>query len=191
MTVLSMKKLMPALLAALILILPFLIHFGSDHFGPTVFAGLLLVIFASRIMLLPAKFRVFKVVTMSIVCLFCGVIVVYESVDFLLYYPVLMSSFFAFLFFVSLFSEKTLVEEFARLAGHDYPDEAVSYMRGLTKAWVGLLAFNALAAYYSACCQSEKFWLVYNGVVAYVVISAFISIELLYRSYYRRKFFRS
>lgn len=178
---------MPALMTLFVIGMPFLVHFGLTAFGPRVFASLLLLIFIPRILLTPADNRLFKILMLLLVLVYCGVVAAEESVELLLFYPVLMSSFFALLFFMSLFSEKTLIEEFVLLSGKSYPAEARSYMRGLTKAWTLLLLLNAAIAGYTACCQSAQVWLLYNGIIAYVIIFGFVIAEVVYRGIYRRR----
>jgi uncharacterized membrane protein len=183
------KKILPLLMTVLLFGFPFLIHYGLPYFGAKVFAVLLFVIFVLRIVFIPAKNVIFKITMMAVVSCFCGVIAFYNSAELLFYYPVLMSLFVAMMFFLSLYTERTLIEEFAQLSGKEYPQGAQDYMRGLTKSWIALLVFNAIAAAYFACCQSADAWLLYNGVVAYAIITGFMILEVIYRGIYRRKNF--
>ena len=168
--------------------LPFFVHFGLSTLGPAVFAVILFIAFVSRIVAMSAVNKGLKVGLLGLVCLYCGLIAVYENGALLLFYPALMSSLIALMFLLSLFADRTLIEQMVRLSGKSFPPEALMYMRGLTKAWVVLLSLNALIAGYSACCQSNEFWLLYNGVIAYLIIAFFILIEWLYRGRYMRKY---
>ena len=186
---LTMKKLIPIIVAMIFIAFPFLVHFGLQHLSAQVFSILLFLIFVPRIVLAPSKNKISKIIMGSIATLYCGTIAWFDSQVLLFYYPVLMSLFIATLFFISLFAEKSLIEEFAQLSGQAYPPEARCYMKALTKWWVVLLVLNAVVAAYTACCQTQGFWLIYNGMVSYGIMIAFIVLEWAYRGFHRRKYY--
>jgi len=184
-----LKKILPLVLAILFVAFPFFVHYGLRYVDPVVFAAILFVLLMVRAWLTPSDNKIGKAVMLSIIILYCASIAFFDSELLLRYYPVLISLYVALMFFLSLFDNESLVERFAKLSGKPYPDEARSYMKTLTKLWVLLLIMNAVVAWYSACCSSNDFWLLYNGFISYCIVLGFIFIEWLFRQFYRRKYF--
>ena len=183
-----MKKLLPVVVTLAVIALPFLIHFGLHYLSPWVFSLLLWLILLPRILLMPGSKTLGKAMMAAIVSLFCGAIAWFDSGALLRYYPVLMSVFMAMLFLLSLGAERSLIEYFAQLSGKTYPPAARHYMRKLTGGWALLLCGNGAVAAYTACCLSPQLWLLYNGMISYGVMAAFMLLEWVYRGMYQRKY---
>ncbi len=184
-----LKKILPMVLAILFVAFPFVIHYGLNYADPVLFAVLLFVLLMLRIALTPSDNNLGQWIMGVITTVYCGSIALFDSELLLRYYPVLISLYVALLFFITLFDRESLIEQFAKLSGKSYPDGARLYMRNLTKLWVLLLVVNASIAVYSACCMSKSFWLLYNGIISYVIVLGFIAAEIIFRQYYRRKYF--
>ena len=184
-----MKKIIPAILAVVFITFPFLIHYGLHYLSPSIFSCLLLLMFIPRILLTPSKNIISKMTMGGIVILYCIAIAWFDKHILLFYYPVLMNLFVAMFFLLSLFTEQSLIEEFAQLSGKKYPSEAKGYMRTLTKIWAFFLSLNAIVAAYTTCCQTKTVWLIYNGIVSYCLIISFMLLEWIYRDVYRRKYY--
>jgi len=84
-------------------------------------------------------------------------------------------------FGLSLFSDKPLVERFARIKKPDLPGAEVAYCRTVTWVWTVFLFFNTLAVLYVAIFASREVWALYCGLVGYVLIGLLFSIEYVIR----------
>ncbi|MFT6389585.1 MAG: putative membrane protein [Cellvibrionaceae bacterium] len=184
-----LKKIFPLVLGGVFVAFPFVVHYGLHYVEPMVFASVLFVLLMIRTLLAPSDNKFGKVVMIAAAAFYCAAIAFFDSEQLLRYYPVLISLYVALMFFISLFDPISLIERFAKLSGKPYPDGARNYMRVLTKLWVLLLVVNALVAFYSACCSSGIFWLLYNGFISYFIILSFILAEWVFRQFYHRKHF--
>ena len=184
----SLRWLIGSLVGGLAMVYPFLVYYGLNQYGPSVFASLLFILLVIRVVIKGSYHEPSQWLQLLVVGLFCLTVMFLDSELLLRYYPVLMSFGFSALFAYSLKSKTSLVERFAKMAGQDYPEEAIGYMCGLTKVWAVLLFINALISAYTACCLSLKYWTLYNGLLAYFLLGGFALIELIFRHFYKRKF---
>ena len=176
------------LVGAVTILYPFFVYFGLSKYGPSVFALLLFALMVIRVAVKGSYHEPSQWLQLSVIGIFCCVVILLNSEFLLRFYPVIMSLGFSMLFAFSLTSKTTLVERFAKMTRQDYPQQALGYMRSLTKVWAVLLLFNAMIAAYTACCASLKFWTLYNGFLAYFLIAGFVLFEYIFRCYYRRRF---
>ncbi len=183
----SLKVVIGALIGVVTVTYPFVVYYGLSHYGPSVFALFLAVLLLLRIVIKGSYHEPSQWLQLVVVGGFCIVVAIMNSEQMLRFYPVLMSLGFSALFAFSLKSKMSLVERFAKMAGQDYPEKAVGYMRNLTIVWAGLLFFNAMISAYTACCVSLKYWTLYNGLLAYFLLGGFALGELIFRHFYKRK----
>jgi len=183
----SLRLFIGILVGGLAVVYPFLVYYGLNQYGPSAFAILLFVLLVVRVVVKGSYHEPSQWLQLVFIGAFCLAVMLLNSEMLLRYYPVLMSVGFSALFAYSLRSKTSLIERFAKMAGQDYPEEAISYMRNLTKVWAVLLFINALISAYTACCLSLKYWTLYNGLLAYFVLGGFALIELIYRHFYKRK----
>jgi uncharacterized membrane protein len=165
---------------------PFVVYYGLNHYGPSVFALFLFVLLLLRVVIKGSYHEPSQWLQLVVVGGFCLVVVVVDSEQMLRFYPVLMSLGFSALFAFSLKSKTSLIERFAKMSGQTYPNEAIQYMRNLTILWAILLLFNAVIASYTACCVSLEYWTLYNGLLAYFLLGSFALAELIFRHFYKR-----
>lgn len=166
---------------------PFVVYYGLNHYSPSVFAWVLLLLLILRVAIKGNFNEPSQWLQLVVVGAFCIIVAIVNSESLLRYYPVLMSLGFAALFAFSLRSKTSLIERFAKMAGSEYPVIAQAYMRRLTAVWAVLLLLNAVVAAYSACCLSLQHWTFYNGLLAYVLIGGFSIAELIFRHFYKKK----
>lgn len=184
----SIKWVIGLLVGLATIIYPFFIYYGLSEYGPSVFALILFVLMVIRVVVKGSYQEPSQWLQLLIIGIFCCAIILFKSDVLLRFYPVIMSLGFSLLFAISLTSKTTLVERFAKMAGQDYPQQALGYMRSLTKVWAIILFFNAMIAAYTACCASLKSWTLYNGFLAYFLLGGFVLFEYIFRCYYRRRF---
>ena len=99
-------------------------------------------------------------------------------------YPVMMVA-IAFGAFALSLRGTPLVERFARGMGEILDDRGRVYCRKVTKAWTLFLAVNFLVTL-SSVFGPYDFWVLWNGLVSYLLMGALFLGEWLYRRRFRR-----
>lgn len=117
-----------------------------------------------------------------------GFVIIANSQIAIKLYPVLISSFVASLFALSLYGEQSLIENIARLRGKRISPVAKVYTRKLTLIWAVVLYINALIALYLALFASTQAWALYSGLLSYVILGFFVLAEIIYRQYFIAKY---
>lgn len=95
--------------------------------------------------------------------------------------PVAISAGMLFLFGFSLYRSPSMIERFARLTRPDLPEEGVRYTRSVTWLWCGFFVLNGTAATWTATQTGRGTWVLYNGLVSYVLMGCLFAGEWLYR----------
>lgn len=96
-------------------------------------------------------------------------------------YPVMVSAVLLCVFGASLLRPPTVIERIARLREPQLAPAAVAYTRKVTQAWCVFFVANGLAALATALWASEAIWLLYNGLVSYVLMGTLFAGEWLLR----------
>lgn len=175
------------LLVVSVIAYPLVVYLNIEKIAPGWYAGVLLFFVVLRFAvsgndkgpkgwLLPVSAAVF-----------CIMVMLYDSVIMLKFYPVLMNAGMGLIFIASLADSQTLIEKFARAAGKKPPQAAAGYLRTLTLCWGVLLLFNGAIAAYTAWFTSTATWALYNGLISYLLIGCFVLLELGYRELYKKK----
>ena len=97
------------------------------------------------------------------------------------FYPALVNLGFLLLFGASLLSPPSFVERIARLRDPLLPDAAVAYTTRVTWAWTIFFAVNGSIAAITALWASDEVWMLYNGLIAYLLIGLLAGGEWLLR----------
>ncbi|MDA9090592.1 hypothetical protein N9J84_00655 [Porticoccaceae bacterium] len=95
-------------------------------------------------------------------------------------YPALVNLVFFVFFSISLFYPPTVVEQLARWRQPDFPSEAISYTTKVTKVWCLFFVINGALSLLSLQ-LSEEWWLLYNGLIAYLFMGGLFAVEYLVR----------
>ena len=98
-------------------------------------------------------------------------------------YPVAMVTIALGTFAISLF-RTPLIEVFARKMGEDLDERGVAYCRRVTIVWTVFLSVH-LAVTIATVFASRQIWAIYNGGIAYFLMSALFLGEWLYRRRFR------
>ncbi|MCK9467780.1 MAG: hypothetical protein M0Q49_00075 [Porticoccaceae bacterium] len=98
----------------------------------------------------------------------------------LLLYPVLVNCVLLAVFAVSLARPPSAIELVARLREPDLPSEAVRYTRRVTQVWTLFFALNGTIAL-ATVFGDQRWWLLYNGFIAYLLMGALLAGEWLVR----------
>jgi uncharacterized membrane protein len=103
----------------------------------------------------------------------------------LLLWPVGINLSLLLIFAASLRKPPTMIERFARLLHPDLPPEGVRYTRRVTQVWCAFFIFNGSIATVTALATTREVWVLYNGLVAYLLVGVLFGGEWLVR---RRRF---
>ena len=79
-----------------------------------------------------------------------------------------------------------LVELIARRREPDLEPRGVHYTRQVTKLWCVVFGFTAVASAYTVVLGDRDIWLLFNGLIAYLLVAATFVFEFIFRSWYRR-----
>jgi uncharacterized membrane protein len=96
-------------------------------------------------------------------------------------YPVMVSAVLLCVFGASLVRPPTVIERIARLREPHLPAAAVAYTRKVTQVWCVFFVANGLAALATALWASKEIWLLYNGLISYLLMGTLFAGEWLVR----------
>ena len=104
------------------------------------------------------------------------------------FYPVI-ANFTAFaVFFVSSFSEETVIQKFAKmLEGGTLDDFTRNYTRRLTYVWC-VFCFLNLSISIATVFMAGKWWALYNGFISYLALGTMFAVEYIVRVVLRKKY---
>jgi len=158
---------------------PFMVYWGLNHYDVKWLLLILLVLLAMRWLVIDAQGERY-VVAATIVCVSAIVFLWGEKVG-LKFYPVMVSTGFFVLFASSLFTSMSFVERLARLRESTVSEKAKAYMRQVTIAWCVFFVLNGTVAAYTALWGSEELWVLYNGLISYLLMGVLAGGEWLVR----------
>ncbi len=117
-----------------------------------------------------------------------AVIGLFHFTDFMLlkYYPPVMNFCLFFIFFSSLFQEKTIIQKIALASDPDSNEAVMEYTRNLTYIWAVFTFLNFVVSA-ATVFMSEKIWALYNGFVSYILVGTIFIIEYIIRINFMRK----
>lgn len=175
-----MKKLAKVLLVLLSVAYPFVVYWGLQQQS----GHSLLLLLASILLLrwLTSQHTAERVFIVALVGVLVSVFGVFSEEIVLKLYPVIMSVGLFILFAESLRPNNTpLIEKMARLKMPALPESAVRYTRQVTKLWCGFFVFNSGISLATVIWGTEAEWLLYNGVISYLLIGILMLGEWLFR----------
>jgi len=158
---------------------PFMVYWGLHYYDVKWLLLILLVLLAMRWLVIDAQGERY-VVAATIVCVSAIVFLWGEKVG-LKFYPVMVSAGFFVLFTSSLFTSMSFVERLARLRESHLSEKAMAYMRQVTIAWCVFFVLNGMVAAYTALWGSEEVWVLYNGLISYLLMGVLAGGEWLVR----------
>ena len=106
--------------------------------------------------------------------------------DFFRLYPIVVSGLFLFQFSRSLAFPPTVVERIARISDKDFSDDAIPYARKVTIVWCVFFVFNIAVSAGTAFAPWE-IWVLYNGLISYVLMGFLFAGEWLVRKRIKKK----
>lgn len=158
---------------------PFGVYWGLQHYEAKLILPLLLVFLGIRWIAIGNRSERYVVIVTLLLVVFIAVF--YGEQLGLKFYPVMMNLGFLFLFVGSLFSSASFVERLARLSEPDLPPKAVIYTRKVTWVWSVFFLVNGSVAAATALWATNEIWLLYNGLIAYLMMGLLAGGEWLVR----------
>lgn len=179
-----------ALLALLLLTYPVIVYFGLQYLEPGIVAALFAMIFIFRHLNQRKDKSASKIPHLHVLLIAVLSLLTYSSIAnsalALKFYPVVVSLSFLAIFAYSLFKPPSVVEMIARL--HENLDEdGILYTRTVTKVWCAFFIINALIATWTIFHENEQVWLVYNGLISYLLMALLMAGEFIVRFFVKRK----
>lgn len=194
-----MKNALFALAVLALLIYPVIIYFGLQHLEPGFLAALFAIIFVFRHFFLIKKksnnhlknntAKRIMIPHMHVVLITVLSLLAYSmlanSAMALKFYPVVVSLSFLAIFTYSLFKPPSVVEMIARL--HEkLDDHGVIYTRKVTQIWCAFFIMNALIATWTVFHDNEQVWLLYNGLISYLLMGILMAVEFIVRFFVKK-----
>jgi len=199
-----MKNALFVLALLALLIYPVIIYFGLQYIEPGYLAAFFALVFAFRHFMLtkrqsknnvankPIKRAMIPhlhVVLITVLSLLTYSTLANSALA-LKFYPVVVSLSFLAIFAYTLFKPPSVVEMIARL--HETLDEhGIIYTRNVTKVWCVFFIVNALIATWTIFQGDEQVWLVYNGLISYILMGVLMAVEFVVRFFVKRAVKRS
>lgn len=183
---------MKIILTLITLLYPLVVFYGLAEFSVRWVSFTLLLLFLMRLLILkknsvtennatqvlgPKASKMISLLAVS----FLLISFVFGDDTGLLFYPVIINSTLALVFFYSLANPPPIIERLARLTQADLPPHAIAYTRTVTKVWLCFFIINALIASYTAIFTSLEIWTLYNGLIAYILMAILFAVEYLVR----------
>jgi uncharacterized membrane protein len=157
---------------------PLVIFFLLKHQAAGVGAALVLALLAWRLRQQPHRLVWLGAVAVSVLL----VLWLFDVATIPKLLPPLIHAGLFYLFSTSLESVP-LIERFARLERPELPEAVVVYCRRVTRVWSGFFAVNVVLTVWLALQQDDVQWVLYNGLLVYLLIAALVIGEALWRRY--------
>jgi len=118
---------------------------------------------------------------MPVITMFCVIFIFHRTgFIFLKYYPPIANFAFFAVFFSSLFGKQTIIQKIALAAEPDAGEEVMRYTKNLTYIWSAFMFLNFTVSF-ATVFMSKEIWMLYNGLISYMLVGAFFFIEYIVR----------
>lgn len=174
-----MGRLFGLLLLVAGVLYPFVVYFGMAHLSPQWLAILLGGLWLARA--LSQRGQPGNLWMAGGALGFCLLLGLANEPALLRWYPVLLNGLLLALFGLSLRFGPPLVERLARLREPQLPAVAVRYTRQVTKVWALFFLLNGLVVVALNLWAPLSWWLLYTGLLSYVLIGLLAAAEWLVR----------
>lgn len=183
-----MSIVLRVLITLLVIAYPIAVYFGLQWFSVRVVAALIMVLLLIRLAWM-RQLRTFAGLQWPIMAgVALAAAAFFADNKFALkLYPAIVNSVMLAWFLISLRQASSAIERFARLQDPDLDDAGVRYTRQVTKVWCLFFLFNGSVALLSALVFSDEWWMLYNGLIAYVLMGLLFAGEWLVRKKVQQK----
>ena len=175
------------LIIAVAVAYPFIIYFGMPYVSPSVMAGCL-----AAVVLLRALVADYKVSLKWLILFVLAAAVglhwwLRGGTGSLMLYPVFVNTVLLLVFGLSLFKQQSFIESIARKRGMNVGPHNLRYLRALTAVWTGFFALGVVLSGFTVLYGNMDLWLLYNGLVSYLLMGVLFVGELIVRYFYQRR----
>lgn len=177
-----------AIFALLFLAYPILVYFGLHYVKPSVLAALFALLFIFR-HFSQTKYQG-KIPHLNLLLFTVLTLLAYSTIAnselALKFYPVVVSLSFLTIFAYSLVKPPTVVQIIASRQ-EQLDENGVIYTRKVTQVWCVYFIMNALIATWTIYHEDQTLWLMYNGLISYILMALLMAIEFLIRKRIKRR----
>ena len=121
------------------------------------------------------------IITLCIVLIFS-----IQRFVFLKFYPPICNFCIFMTFFTSLFMKETIIQKFAQMSGDKLEGGARIYTRNITYIWAAFTFINFLISVWTIFLP-EKYWIMYNGCISYILVGLLFGVEYTVRIILRKR----
>lgn len=179
-----MYNLVKVAIVIFLLLYPILIYFGLSYFSPSHLGIFFLVLFAIRSVFAKTKSASARwqlILTVTIGGTLATLTWIYNSEEYLLWYPVGLNITFFIIFGSSLLFPPSIIERIARTFHKQFPDSAVAYTRNVTIVWTTFFAINIFVSGWTVMNGDMEIWTLYNGLISYLIVGVLLGGEFVVR----------
>ena len=180
-----MKKVLQIGFGIIAVLYPLLVFYGLQVWNVRTLALILIVVFILRGILLGAHEQgaSLNLVVVVMALMVVGGAFITNQPAYFLYYPVIMSLAMLSVFLLSVLRPPTVIEKIARVWEPDLPPEGVRYTRNVTLLWCVFFSVNGGVAWYTVHYCSYEQWMLYNGLISYLLMGMLFAGEYAYRQW--------
>ena len=168
-----------------LLLYPVLIYFGLNYFSPSQIGIFFLALFAIRSIFVKTRNRAARwqlIFTVTIGGVLAALTWVYNSEEYLLWYPVGLNFAFFIIFSYSLYHPPSVIEQLARnFSDREFTEAGITYTRNVTIIWSAFFAINGMISAWTVFYGSMEIWTLYNGLISYLIVGLILGIEVIIR----------
>lgn len=180
-----MPRLLLLLLSLMLLAYPFAVYFGLQYLSPRYLGLLLLILLAARFLIARGQLGADRVkslipVTLAGIAL-CLLILIFNQSSLVRLTPALINFTLLAVFCYTLYKPPSMIEYIARLGDPNLPAQAIAYTRHVTMVWCLFFLFNGAIALYTCFFTSLETWMLYNGLIAYLLMGILFAAEYCVR----------
>lgn len=184
------------LLALLLFTYPVIVYFGLNYIEPGILAAVFAVIFVARYLVQQAKkddkqnktypkIPHLHVVLITVLVLLSYSVIANSALA-LKFYPVIVSLSFFAIFSYSLYHAPSVVEIIASF-DEQLDAAGIIYTRKVTQIWCLFFILNAIIATYTIFTDNEQLWLLYNGLISYILMGSLMAVEFVVRHFVKKR----
>ena len=178
-----MNNLLKGIAGVGLILYPFFVAYALAH-GQYVWVSAVLIALGILRLLSKGNALLWPLTGFAILC--GGLSLILKDHAWLKLYPVFMSLGALFIFASTLIRPPSMIERFARLAEPNLPEEGVEWTRQVTKVWCGFFCINAVIALITVFFAPMKIWVLYNGLISYLLMGGLLLGEFVLRKRQQR-----
>lgn len=179
------KSILNSIVSVMNVVMPFIIYFGIRNYRYRYLFSGLLVLYLLRLAIPSRKIiKTKQMLVFAAIGTFFGCFMIFNRFSLALYTPVLINLGLLSGFVSTLFIGPPVIETFARRHVKALSDAEVKYCRNLTVIWSLFFLLNGSISFTISFTGNLEYWIIYNGIISYILIGLMFLIEMTYR-YYR------